>query len=78
MCIKEASRVVEFDLVELGQAAELLFSLTKRVVDLFNDRTDRDGFVCCVLPEVAHQATPGALLVCQENGEAVDKLALGR
>ena len=63
--------------MELGQAAQFFLRLTKCVVDLLNDGTGRYGFVQRVLPEVAHEASPRAFLVGQENGEPINKSALG-
>ena len=63
--------------MDLGQAAQFFLRLAKRVVDLLNDGTGRYGFVQRVLPEVAHEASPRAFLVGQENGEPINKPALG-
>ena len=63
--------------MDLGQAAQFFLRLAKRVVDLLSVGTGSYGFVQRVLPVVAHEASQRAFLVGQENGEPINKSALG-
>ena len=60
MGIEEAAAVVELDLPGRRQRCE-------GVLDLRGDRAGRHGFLQRVLPQVAHQAAPGAFAVRQED-----------
>src|SRR5580698_1244881 len=61
MMIEEAPAVIELDLACWRQLRESIF-------DLMWNRAERNGLHRCILPEVAHQATPGTLAICKEDG----------
>ena len=60
LCVEEAARVVQLDVPRPRQGRE-------RPADLRGDRSRRRRLRKCVLPQVAHQAPPGALAVSQED-----------
>ena len=77
LAIEETAGVVQLDLAQLGQAAELAFRLAKRKVNLPGDRSGGHGFIERVLPEIAHQAAPRTFLVGEKNRQAIDEAAVG-
>ena len=59
--VKEAAAVVQFQLFRART------ELPQRVFDLPRDGAGRDSLRRRVLPQIAHQAAPGAFLVGQQN-----------
>ena len=68
--VEEAAAVVELDLTGWGELGE-------GVVDLGGDGSDGYGFGEGVLPEIAHEAAPGALAVGEEEGGYGDDFFCG-
>ena len=68
--VEEAAGVVELDLTRRGQRGE-------GAGDLRGDRPEGSGFGEGVLPEIAHEAAPGALAVGQKESGYRDDLFCG-
>ena len=69
--IEKATTVVELDVARWWEVFE-------GVVNLCWNRSCRHRFGQCALPEVAHQAAPGAFAISEEYGCDGDYLSLGR